>query len=72
MDGHLRAYNTEDGKVLFDFDTARDFKTVNGVKARGGSMDGPGPVAVGGMVFVNSGYSRFGGISGNVLVAFAP
>jgi polyvinyl alcohol dehydrogenase (cytochrome) len=72
MDGHLRAYNSEDGKVLFDFDTARDFKTVNGVKARGGSMDGPGPVAVGGMVFVNSGYSRFGGISGNVLVAFAP
>ena len=72
MDGHLRAYNTEDGKVLFDFNTVREFKTVNGVKARGGSMDGPGPVVVGGMVFVNSGYSRFGGISGNVLVALAP
>jgi len=72
MDGHLRAYNTEDGKVLFDFDTMREFTTVNGVKARGGSMDGPGPVAVGGMVFVNSGYSRFGGVPGNVLIAFAP
>jgi polyvinyl alcohol dehydrogenase (cytochrome) len=72
MDGHLRAYNAEDGKVLYDFNTARPFTAVNGVKASGGSMDGPGPVVVGGMVFVNSGYSRFGGISGNVLLAFAP
>ena len=45
---------------------------VNGVKARGGSIDGPGAVIVNGMVFVNSGYSRFGGIAGNVLLAFAP
>ncbi len=72
MDGHLRAYNSEDGKVLYDFNTVREFTTVNGMKGRGGSMDGPGPVVVGGMVFVNSGYSRFGGISGNVLLAFAP
>ncbi len=72
MDGHLRAYNSEDGKVLYDFNTVREFTTVNGIKGRGGSMDGPGPVVVGGMVFVNSGYSRFGGISGNVLLAFAP
>jgi polyvinyl alcohol dehydrogenase (cytochrome) len=72
MDGHLRAYNSEDGKVLYDFNTVREFTTVNGIKGRGGSMDGPGPVVVGGMVFVNSGYSRFGGIPGNVLLAFAP
>ncbi len=72
MDGHLRAYNSEDGKVLYDFNTTHEFTTVNGIKGRGGSIDGPGPVVVGGMVFVNSGYSRFGGISGNVLLAFAP
>jgi polyvinyl alcohol dehydrogenase (cytochrome) len=72
MDGHLRAYDAEDGKILFDFNTVRPFTTVNGIQASGGSMDGPGPVVVGGMVFVNSGYSRFGGISGNVLLAFAP
>jgi polyvinyl alcohol dehydrogenase (cytochrome) len=65
-------FNAEDGKVLYDFNTVRPFTTVNGVKASGGSMDGPGPVVVGGMVLVNSGYSRFGGISGNVLLAFAP
>ena len=72
MDGHLRAFAAEDGKILWDFDTVRDFPTVNGVKAKGGSIDGPGAVVVKGMVFVNSGYSRFGGMPGNVLLAFAP
>jgi polyvinyl alcohol dehydrogenase (cytochrome) len=71
-DGHLRGYSTEDGKILWDFDTVREFQTVNGVKAKGGSIDGPGAVVVNGMVFVNSGYSRFGGMPGNVLLAFAP
>jgi len=70
MDGHLRAYSSEDGSILWDFNTARDFTTVNGVKAKGGSMDGPGVVVADGMVFVNSGYSRFGGMPGNVLLAF--
>jgi polyvinyl alcohol dehydrogenase (cytochrome) len=45
---------------------------VNGVKATGGAIDGPGPVVVNGMVLVNSGYTRFGGLPGNVLLAFAP
>ena len=72
MDGHLRAYSAEEGRIEWDFDTAREFETVNGVKAKGGSMDGPGAVVVHGMVFVNSGYSRFGGMPGNVLLAFGP
>ena len=72
VDGHLRAFSTEDGRVLWDFDTARDYQTVNGVRGKGGSLDGAGPVVAGGMVFVNSGYSRNGGIGGNVLLAFAP
>jgi polyvinyl alcohol dehydrogenase (cytochrome) len=71
MDGHLRAYSTEEGNALWDFDTVRDYKTVNGVTAKGGSIDGPGAVVVNGMLFVNSGYSRFGGIRGNVLLAFS-
>jgi len=71
QDGHLRAYSTRDGKILWDFDTVQDYKTVNGVKGSGGAIDGPGPVVVNGMVFVNSGYMRFGGAPGNVLLAFA-
>ena len=70
IDGHMRAFSAEDGKVLWDFDTAREFVTVNGVKAHGGSIDGPGPVVVNGMIFVNSGYPRNGGMPGNVLLAF--
>ena len=71
-DGHVRALDASNGSVVWDFNTMRDFDTVNGVKARGGSIDGPGTVVVGGMVFVTSGYARNGGVPGNVLLAFAP
>ena len=60
----------EDGQILWDFDTAREFKTVNGIPGHGGSIDGPGAVVVKGMVYVNSGYSRQSGMPGNVLLAF--
>jgi polyvinyl alcohol dehydrogenase (cytochrome) len=71
-DGFIRALSTSDGKVIWQFNTARDFKTVNGVKAKGGSMGGPGAVAVNGMVYVGSGYANVGGgMPGNVLLAFA-
>ena len=70
VDGHMRAYAAEDGRILWDFDTARDFDTVNGVPGHGGSIDGPGAVVVNGMVYVNSGYSRQSGMPGNVLLAF--
>lgn len=72
LGGILRAYSAEDGKVQWEYDTAHDFQTVNGVKAKGGAIDGPGAVVIKGMLFVNSGYSRFGGLPGNVLLAFAP
>ncbi|MBI1790854.1 MAG: PQQ-binding-like beta-propeller repeat protein [Acidobacteria bacterium] len=70
MDGHLRAYDTNDGAVLWDFDTLQEFQTVNGVKARGGSMSAGGPAIVGGMLYVNSGYGALAGMAGNVLLAF--
>lgn len=72
VDGHLRAYSTEEGSRLWDFDTAREFQTVNGIKGHGGSIDGPGAVVAHGMVYVNSGYSRQNGMPGNVLLAFEP
>jgi polyvinyl alcohol dehydrogenase (cytochrome) len=70
LDGHLRAYAAEDGKIIWDFDTAQPFAAVNG-SGEGGSMDGPGPVISGGMVFVNSGYGSWGGQAGNMLLAFS-
>ena len=71
MDGHLRAYKASDGALLWDFDTLRDFETVNGVKAHGGSLNATGPTVYRGMLFVNSGYGALGGMPGNVLLAFA-
>ena len=71
MDGHLRAYSTEEGKLLWDYDTARDFVTVNAVRATGGALDAGGPVIAGGMLFVGSGYGQWGGLPGNVLLAFS-
>lgn len=71
VDGHLRAYATSDGRIIWDVDTIREYETVNGVKGSGGAIDGPGPVVVAGTVYVNSGYGFIGGAPGNVLLAFS-
>jgi len=71
VDGHLRAYAADDGRVLWDFDTARDFDTVNKVVAHGGSIDVGGPAIAEGVVVTTSGYPIYGGKSGNVLLAFS-
>jgi polyvinyl alcohol dehydrogenase (cytochrome) len=70
LDGHLRAYDSRTGGVIWDFDTLREFPTVNGIKARGGAMNGSGPTIAGGMLLSNAGYSRLPVIPGNVLLAF--
>jgi polyvinyl alcohol dehydrogenase (cytochrome) len=72
MDGHLRAFDAADGKPLWDFDTLREFDTVNKVKAQGGSLNATGSVAWAGMLYLSSGYGQLGGMPGNVLLAFAP
>jgi polyvinyl alcohol dehydrogenase (cytochrome) len=72
MDGVLRAFDSNSGKPIWEFDTLKEFDTVNGVKAKGGSISATGPVLVGGMLFVNSGYGVLGGMAGNVLLALAP
>jgi polyvinyl alcohol dehydrogenase (cytochrome) len=69
VDGHMRAYSAANGSIIWDVDTIREYQTVNGVPGRGGSIDGPGPVIGGGMVFVNSGYPTAGGTPGNVMLA---
>jgi polyvinyl alcohol dehydrogenase (cytochrome) len=69
-DGGLRAYSTEDGTLLWTYDTNRYFDTVNGALAKGATMDGSGPVVAGGWLFVNSGFNGIVGRAGNVLLAF--
>ena len=71
LNGHFRAYSTSTGDIIWDFETAHPFETVNGVQAKGGSIDAGGPTIAHGMVYTNSGYGVFGGIPGNVLLAFS-
>ena len=71
VDGHIRGYAASDGKVIWDYDTVREYKTVNGLTAKGGSLDCPGPTVAGGMLFVESGYGSYAGLPGNVLLAFS-
>jgi polyvinyl alcohol dehydrogenase (cytochrome) len=69
-DGGVRGYSTKDGSLLWEYDTNREFQTVNGVPGKGASISGPGPTVAGGMLYINSGYGALGGRPGNVLLAF--
>jgi polyvinyl alcohol dehydrogenase (cytochrome) len=71
-DGTLRALSTTDGQIVWQFNTARDFETVNGVTAKGGNMGQAGATIAGGMVFIGSGYGTGATGFGNVLLAFGP
>lgn len=72
MSGVMRAFDSSDGKVLWEFDSVRDYTTVNGAEGRGGAIDQSGVVVVDGVVYMNSGYANWGGHPGNVLLAFKP
>ncbi|MBI3401209.1 MAG: PQQ-binding-like beta-propeller repeat protein [Acidobacteria bacterium] len=71
VDGHMRGYSTRDGHIVWDFDTAQEYTTVNGSKARGGSIDVGGPAIANGVLLTTSGYAQWGGLNGNVLLAFS-
>ena len=71
-DGYFRAFDTRSGAMLWDFNTAREFVTVNGSVANGGSIGGLGPVIANGNVYVNSGYVDSANVkAGNVLLVFS-
>jgi len=66
----LRAYSTKDGTIIWDFDTATPLETINGGRAKGGTLDGGGPTVANGILYTNSGYGRIVGQPGNLLLAF--
>ena len=57
-------------RLLWAVGTARDYATVNGVPAHGGSDERTRPTVADGMLYVNSGYAQSGGLPGNVPLAF--
>jgi len=70
--GEMRAFDTTTGELLWRFDAVREYETVNGARGQGGSIDQAGTVIVDGMVYFNSGYSKWGARGGNVVLAFEP
>ena len=72
LDGHLRAYDSETGEIMWEYNTLNTYSTVNGVTAIGGSINGPGPAIAQGHVYVNSGYGMWNmWIPGNALIALS-
>jgi polyvinyl alcohol dehydrogenase (cytochrome) len=71
MSGNMRAYSTSDGSIIWDYDTKRDYDAVGGLKGRGGTLNGPGPIIVDGVVYISSGYEGLGLSPGNVLLALS-
>ena len=71
VDGHLRAYATANGAVIWDFDTAPALATVNGGLTKGGALDGGGPTIANGILYTNSGYGKIVGQPGHLLIAFS-
>jgi polyvinyl alcohol dehydrogenase (cytochrome) len=71
LDGKLRAYNTSNGTILWQYDTEQTYTGTNGVTGKGGAINAAGATVTGGMVYVNSGYALFGdGTPGGVLLGF--
>lgn len=71
LDGVLRAYDSATGEIIWSVDTKVLLKGSNGITVKGGSLDGPGAVIVGGAIYINSGYQMWGGIPGNALLCFS-
>jgi len=69
-DGMLRVFDTKTGKLMFEFDSVQEYQSVNGISARGGSIDNGTIVARNGLLLVSSGYALFNELPGNVLLAF--
>ena len=70
LNGTLKAFSSSDGKELWRFDSKREFSTLNGVTAHGGALDNGGPVLGNGYLVLQSGYSYFNQMPGNVLLVF--
>jgi polyvinyl alcohol dehydrogenase (cytochrome) len=71
MDGRVRAYDPASGRVIWQYDTARDLAALGGAPAHGGTIGGGGPVVHDGMVYTNSGYGMYFHMAGNALIAFS-
>jgi len=72
LDGTVYVVDKATGKLLWSYQTAKEFDGINGVKGKGGAIDSNSFTAMNGLLLVNSGYGMFGQAGGNMLLAFRP
>jgi polyvinyl alcohol dehydrogenase (cytochrome) len=70
LDGRIRAFDIASGDLLWQDATARAFDADNGISGHGGAIDVSGQVIAGDWLYVQSGYSMFGQLPGNMLLAY--
>lgn len=70
LDGKVRAFDIATGEVLWQAETAKPFQASNGIEGHGGAIDVSGQVLADGWLYVQSGYSMFGQLPGNMLLAY--
>jgi len=72
LGGEVMIFDGKTGQVLNTLDTIGPKQTINGVEAKGGSIDSHAISAGAGMIFINSGYGSFNQTAGNALIAYRP
>lgn len=70
LDGRIRAWDVSSGEQLWQARTAVAITAGNGLSGHGGAIDVAGQVIADGWVYVLSGYSLFGQLPGNLLLAY--
>lgn len=70
LSGYLFAHDARTGELVWELNTVQDYATINGVAARGGSIDATGPVLSGDYMIVSSGYATFSQMPGNAVLVF--
>jgi len=66
----VRVFDGANRALLWQYSSAREFTTVSGAVAHGGSMDNVAVQFAGDWVYMQSGYSLMGQLPGNVLLGF--
>jgi polyvinyl alcohol dehydrogenase (cytochrome) len=72
LNGQIYVNDARTGKLLWTYESAKEYDGINGVKGKGGAIDSNSITAMNGLLLVNSGYGMFGQAGGNMLLAFKP
>ncbi len=68
LDGWLRVHNRHTGKIVWSMDTTQELTGLGEIKGAGGTINGTGPVAYNGLIYVLSGYGIYDHMPGNVMI----